>query len=45
MKWWLKLGLALVLAAVVAFLGISAFLGYSMTKVERVLVKMTPVSH
>ncbi len=42
MKWWLKLGLALILVVVIAFLGISAFLGYSMTKVERVPIEETP---
>lgn len=36
MKWWLKLGLALILVVVIAVLGISGFLGYSMTKARRV---------
>ena len=43
MKWWLKLGLALILVVVSAFLGISGFLGYSMTKVERVPIEENPV--
>ena len=42
MKWWLKLVIALILVVVVAFLGISAYLGYSMTKVERVPVEEDP---
>jgi hypothetical protein len=42
MKWWLKLGLALILVVVIAILGISAFLGYSMTKVERVPIEENP---
>lgn len=42
MKWWLKLGLALILVVVIAILGISGFLGYSMTKVERVPVAEDP---
>jgi len=42
MKWWLKLGLALILAVAIAILGISGFLGHSMTKVERVPIEETP---
>jgi fermentation-respiration switch protein FrsA (DUF1100 family) len=42
MKLWHKLVLAVVLLAVAAFLGISAFLGYSMTSVERVPVEGNP---
>ena len=42
MKWWLKLGLALILVVVIAILGISGFLGYSMTKVERVPIEEDP---
>jgi len=42
MKWWLKLGLALILVVAIAILGISGFLGYSMTKVERVPVAEDP---
>ncbi|GAI04096.1 unnamed protein product [marine sediment metagenome] len=43
MKWWLKLGLAFILVVAIAILGISGFLGYSMTKVERVPIEETPV--
>ena len=42
MKWWLKLGLALILAVVIAILGISGFLGYSVTSVERVPIEENP---
>ena len=42
MKWWLKLGLVIVLVVVVAFLGISGYLGYSMTKAERRPVEGNP---
>jgi dipeptidyl aminopeptidase/acylaminoacyl peptidase len=42
MKWWLKLGLAFLLVVVIAILGISGFLGYSMTKVKRVPVEESP---
>lgn len=42
MKWWLKLGLALVLLIVIAFVGISGFLGYSMTRVERIPIEEYP---
>ena len=42
MKWWRRIGLALVLLVVVAYLGISAFLGHSMTKAERVPVEGAP---
>ncbi len=42
MKLWQKLVLALVLAVVVAFLGISGYLGYSMTKVKRAPVEENP---
>ena len=42
MKWWLKLGLALILVMAIAFLGISGFLGYPMTKVERVPIEENP---
>ncbi len=41
-KWWLRLGLVLILVTVIAFLGISGFLGYSMTKVERVPIEGNP---
>ncbi len=42
MEWWLKLGLALILVVVISILGISVFLGYSMTKVERVPIEENP---
>jgi len=42
MQWWLKLGLALILVVAIAILGISGFLGYSMTKVERVPIEENP---
>jgi fermentation-respiration switch protein FrsA (DUF1100 family) len=41
-KWWLKVILAAVLAAIAAFLGISVYLGHSMTAIERVPVTETP---
>ncbi|MFQ6122858.1 MAG: alpha/beta hydrolase [Dehalococcoidales bacterium] len=44
MKWWLKLGLALTLIVAVTVLGISSFLGYSMTKVERISIEENPAS-
>jgi len=42
MKKWLKLGLALILVLVIAFLGISVYLGYSMTRTERVPLEGNP---
>lgn len=42
MKWWLKLILIVVLAAIAAFLGISVYLGHSMTAVERLPITETP---
>ncbi len=42
MKWWLKVILAVVLAAIAAFLGISVYLGHSMTAVERLPITETP---
>ena len=42
MKWWLKVILAIVLAAIAAFLGISVYLGHSMTAIERVPITETP---
>ncbi len=42
MKWWLKLGLALILVAVIAFLGIAAYLGYSITKAETLPIEENP---
>jgi len=44
MRWWLKLLLALILVVVIASLGISGFMGSSMTKVERVPIKENPTS-
>jgi fermentation-respiration switch protein FrsA (DUF1100 family) len=41
-KRWLRLGLALVAIVVVATLGFSGFMGYSMTRVERVPVGLSP---
>jgi fermentation-respiration switch protein FrsA (DUF1100 family) len=41
-KLWLKLALAFVLLIILSFLGISAFLGYSMTRVERVAIEDDP---
>jgi len=42
LKWWLKVVLAIALAVVIAFLGISAYLGHSMTSIERVPIEETP---
>ena len=42
MKWWLKVLIGLVAVVIVAFLGLSAFLGHSMTKVERVAITQSP---
>jgi fermentation-respiration switch protein FrsA (DUF1100 family) len=42
MKWWLKVILAVALAAIAAFLGISVYLGHSMTAIERVPITETP---
>jgi fermentation-respiration switch protein FrsA (DUF1100 family) len=42
MKWWLKVGLALVVLVVIAFFGVAGFLGYSLTRVERVWVEESP---
>jgi fermentation-respiration switch protein FrsA (DUF1100 family) len=39
MKWFLRIGLPIILVVVIAFLGISAFLGSSMTTVERMPVE------
>jgi hypothetical protein len=36
LKKWLKVGLGFILAVVIVFVGISGYLGYSMTRVERV---------
>lgn len=42
MKWWLKVILAVLLAAIAAFLGISVYLGHSMTAVEKLPITETP---
>jgi len=42
MKWFLRIGLPLIIVVVVAFLGISVFLGHSMTAVERVPIEGNP---
>ena len=42
MKWFLRIGLPLIIVVVVAFLGISVFLGHSMTTVERVPIEGNP---
>jgi fermentation-respiration switch protein FrsA (DUF1100 family) len=42
MKWWLKVILAAALAAIAAFLGISVYLGHSMTAIERLPITETP---
>jgi len=42
MKWFLRIGLPLILVVVVAFLGISVFLGHSMTSVKRVPIAGNP---
>jgi fermentation-respiration switch protein FrsA (DUF1100 family) len=42
MKWWLKVILGVLLAAIAVFLGISVYLGHSMTAIDRVLITETP---
>ena len=42
MKWFLRIGLPLILVVVVAFLGISVFLGHSMTSIKRVPIEGNP---
>ena len=42
MKWWLKGIIGLVVLVIVAFLGLSAFLGASATRVERIPVTISP---
>jgi pimeloyl-ACP methyl ester carboxylesterase len=41
-KWWLKLILGIFLAVIAVFLGISVYLGHSMTDIERVPITETP---
>jgi pimeloyl-ACP methyl ester carboxylesterase len=42
MKKWLKLGIAFILAVLIIFIGISGYLGYSMTRLERVPLERNP---
>jgi fermentation-respiration switch protein FrsA (DUF1100 family) len=42
MKWWLKVILSITLAAIAAFLGISVYLGHSMTAIERLPITENP---
>jgi fermentation-respiration switch protein FrsA (DUF1100 family) len=42
MKKWLKLGLVILIVLIIIFLGISAYLGYSMTRTERVSIEGNP---
>jgi len=42
MKWFLRLGLAFIVLLAIIFLGISGFLGYSMTRTERAPVEGSP---
>ena len=41
-KKWLKYGLILIVVIIVAFIGVSAYLGYSMTRQERRLLSRNP---
>jgi len=41
-KWWLKVILSIVFAVIAAFLGVSVYLGHSMTAVERLPITETP---
>jgi fermentation-respiration switch protein FrsA (DUF1100 family) len=41
-KWWLKVILAIILASIAAFLGISVYLGHSMTAIERLPITENP---
>ena len=45
MKWWLKLLITVISLVVVAFFGISIFLGNSMTKVKRVPIEESPTRY
>jgi fermentation-respiration switch protein FrsA (DUF1100 family) len=42
MKWWLKLIIAFIVVILIAFVGISIYLGASMTRSERVAVEGSP---
>ena len=42
MKKWLKLGSIFLAVMVIAFIGISVYLGYSMTRQERVSIERNP---
>jgi fermentation-respiration switch protein FrsA (DUF1100 family) len=42
MKKWLRVGLSIVLAVVVIFVGISAYMGYTLTRVQRVPLTENP---
>jgi fermentation-respiration switch protein FrsA (DUF1100 family) len=42
MKWWLKVIIGLVVLIIIAFLGLSAYLGASATSIERASVTLSP---
>jgi fermentation-respiration switch protein FrsA (DUF1100 family) len=42
MKWWLKVIIGVVVLVIVAFLGLSAYLGASATRVERIPITVSP---
>jgi fermentation-respiration switch protein FrsA (DUF1100 family) len=42
MKLWLKIVIGVVALLIIAFLGISAYMGYSMTRVERIAITESP---
>jgi fermentation-respiration switch protein FrsA (DUF1100 family) len=44
MKWWLKVIISIVAVAILAFIGISVFLGFSVTRVVRVPVEENPAA-
>ena len=44
MKWWLKAIIGIVVLVIVAFLGLSAYLGASATRVERVAIEGSPAN-
>ena len=45
MKLWLKIVIGVVAFLAIAFLGISAYMGYSMTRVERVAITESPADY